>query len=172
MKVHSNSVTNKYLGNQFGKYGTQLMQDKAISTRSFEVSWSELPLNTKSLALIFVDHDAIPACGFSWIHWTVANIDPNKVKHLPENASVELDLLEGVNSFSSPLAPDSWKLTHEEAISYGGCAPPDKDHGYTIELYALDSMLDLKRGFYANELLHAIDEHVLDSAKLRVWYRA
>ncbi|MCE3267767.1 MAG: YbhB YbcL family protein [Burkholderiales bacterium] len=170
MKIQSKNINNGYLDDQFGKYGTQVIKDTQVINRSFEVSWSEIPANTKSLALIFVDHDAIPVCGFSWVHWTVANIDP-KLQHLPENASVELDLTEGITSFNAPLAPEVWKLDTEQATGYGGCAPPDKDHGYTLELYALDSILDIKRGFYTNELLNAMDGHILDQAKLRVWYR-
>jgi len=170
MQIHSKSVKNGYLEDQFGKYGTQVLKGKQVITRSFELSWSDVPINTKSLALIFIDHDAIPVCGFSWVHWTVANIDP-QLTCLPENASVDLNLLEGVTSFNAPLAPAEWRLTREEATGYGGCAPPDKDHGYTIKLYALDCMLDLERGFYTNELLHAMSGHVLDRAGLRAWYR-
>jgi len=138
--------------------------------RSFQLSWSDLPANTQSLALIFIDHDAIPVCGFSWIHWTVANIDP-KIKELPENASLDMNLLQGVTSWSSPIVPEDWRLSCDDAIGYGGCAPPDKEHKYTITLYALDCKLNLARGFYANELLNSMEGHLLDTATLTALYR-
>ena len=39
-------------------------------------------------------------------------------------------------------------------------APPDKPHTYTIHVFALDTALPLERGFYMNELYHAMDGHV------------
>jgi Raf kinase inhibitor-like YbhB/YbcL family protein len=169
MKIYSNSIVNGYFDPKFGKHGTQFF--KNMPSRSFHLAWDDLPVNTKSLALVFIDHDAITPMGFTWIHWVVANIDP-ALTELPENASVEQNLLQGVNSWRSPLLPEADRLTREEASHFGGCAPPDQPHRYTIKLYALNTLLDLKPGFPLNELLHTVEGHVLDKAKIYGWYRA
>lgn len=44
---------------------------------------------------------------------------------------------------------------------YMGPYPPDKDHVYTLTVYALDCELPLENGFYMNDLRHAIEGHVL-----------
>ncbi len=168
MKIYSNSIVNGHLLDKFGNRGSQFLNNKKAS-RSFQLSWSDLPENTKSLALIFIDYDAIPVCGFSWIHWTVANIDPT-INELPENASVDMNLLQGVTSWYSKLLPEDWKLSKEEAIGYGGCAPPDNPHQYTIKVYALDKKMNLEQGFYANELLKAMAGHILGKAKISAIY--
>ncbi len=168
MKIFSNSIHNGQFDKAMGKFGTQVYRGK-MPSRSFHLAWQDLPKNTKSLALTFLDYDAIPVCGFCWIHWTVANIAPSFAE-LPENASVEGELLQGVNSWASGIVPEEWHLSHEEATAFGGCAPPDKPHVYTIELYALDKKLDLKSGFYMNDLLHAMKGHVLAKAALEAEY--
>lgn len=168
MKIYSTSIINGHLEDRFGNRGSQFLNGKKAS-RSFQLSWDNLPEGTKSLALIFIDYDAIPVCGFSWIHWTAANIDPN-IKELPENASIDMDLLQGLTSWYSKFLPNDWRLSKEEAIGYGGCAPPDKPHQYTIKLYALSKVLDLKSGFYANELLKAMDGYILGKAKITAIY--
>ena len=134
------------------------------------MSWEGLPANTQSLALVFLDHDAIPVCGFTWIHWLVANIDP-ALKELPENASIEMDLLEGLTSWSSGIVPEEFRLKKEDDVGFGGCAPPDKEHLYTIELYALDIKLNLKNGFFMNELLKEMKGHILDKGTLEALYK-
>lgn len=169
MKVYSNNITSGHLDLQVGKFGVQMVKSK-VPTRSFHIAWEDLPEKTKSLALTFVDHDAIPVCGFSWIHWTVANINPADGS-LPENASEELDLLEGINSWASPLLPSITKLLDEEATAYGGCAPPDRPHLYTIEVYALDTLLNLKPGFYMSDLYHAMHGHMLAKVRLEAVYK-
>lgn len=169
MKIDSNNIQDNYFSDNIGKHGTEFLQDKK-PTRSFHLAWEGLPKATKSLAIIFEDEDAIPVCGFSWIHWTVANIDP-ALKELPENASQDMDLLEGVTSWSSGILPEEWQLKKEDDIGFGGCAPPDKDHRYTINVYALNTTLNLKPGFYKNELVWAMQGHVLEKASLCAFYR-
>lgn len=169
MDVYSTGIENDFFADHFGHRGSQFLKNKKPN-RSFQVGWRHIPKNTVSLALVFIDHDAIPVCGFTWIHWTVANIDPT-LQELPENASVEMKLLEGVTSWASPFVPDAWKLDHADATGFGGCAPPDQTHRYTLELYALDTKLPLKRGFYLNEMLKAMEGHVLDKATLTAYYR-
>lgn len=169
MKIYSKNIKNGYLEAAFGKYGTQFLQNKKPS-RSFQLSWEALPSETVSLAIIFTDADAIAVCGFDWIHWTVANIDPT-LKELPENASLDMDLLQGLTSWSSGLLPDSLRIDKKDDAGFGGCAPPDKDHQYTITVYALDKKLNLKKGFYMNELLWAMEGHILAKATLYAKYK-
>jgi Raf kinase inhibitor-like YbhB/YbcL family protein len=169
MKITSNSIVNGYFKKEIGKHGLAFVKGIKPSY-SFHLAWQDLPVDTVSLALVFVDHDAIPVCGFAWIHWTVANIDPS-LNELPENASVDMNLLEGVTSWSSGIIPEDWRLSAADATGFGGCAPPDKDHLYTIELYALNKQLTLTRGFPMNELLKAMNGHVLDSCRLEAIYK-
>ena len=168
MKIYSNNIIDGYFDAKIGSRGTQFLKNKP--SYSFQLGWSDLPAGTKSLAIVFDDPDAIPVCGFSWIHWAVANIDPT-LGALPENASEKMDLLEGVTSWVSGLLPESIKLSKEDATGFGGCAPPDKAHRYTIDVYALDKMLNLSRGFYLNEMLNAMEGHVLSHAQLSALYK-
>lgn len=170
MKIISNSIVNGYFNDEIGHRGTHFAKN-IMPNYSFHLAWENLPVNTQSLALIFLDHDAIPVCGFTWIHWLIANIDPT-LKQLPENASASMKLLEGVNSWNSSIIPAEWQLNKEDATHFGGCAPPDKEHLYTITLYALDKKLELTRGFSMNELLKAMKEHILDEASLEALYKA
>ncbi|MCX7122629.1 MAG: YbhB/YbcL family Raf kinase inhibitor-like protein [Gammaproteobacteria bacterium] len=169
MKISSKNITNDHIADAFCHHGTQF--EGTMPSRSLQLSWSDLPKETVSLAIFFDDLDAIPVCGFSWIHWVVANIDPF-LGELPENASLEMPLLEGINSWASPIIPAEWKLSVENAAHFGGCAPPEKTHFYTLKMYALDKKLDLKRGFFANMLFHEMRGHVLDEASLNFWCKA
>lgn len=168
MKLYSASIKNGFLEDRFGHRGNEIYKN-TMPTRSFHLSWEDLPKSTQSIAVVFIDYDAIPVCGFPWIHWSIANVDPNAELH--ENESVEGDLLEGVSSWASRFLPDELKLSHEEATAFGGCAPPDKPHEYSIEVYALDTLLDLKKGFYLNELMHKMKGHVLAKATLSAMYK-
>ncbi|GHU45133.1 hypothetical protein FACS1894111_13280 [Clostridia bacterium] len=45
---------------------------------------------------------------------------------------------------------------------YIGPTPPKRDHKYTLALYALDcDTLNLREGFYLNELHDAMEGHIL-----------
>ncbi len=168
MKLSSKNLHDGYLDTVCGN-NTHLTNEikNGICLHSFHLAWEDLPPNTKSLALIFDDPDAIPVCGFSWIHWTVANINPN-LNELEENISNhDTTLIQGRTSWSSKL------LGHEcekDFSGYGGCAPPDKTHTYRVTVYALDTILDLNKGFYCNELIHAMEGHVIDSCTLNMKY--
>lgn len=172
MQVHSNSILKDYLKPEFGKHGQEFTKEGKPS-RSFQISWSQLPENTKSLALILIDHDAIPVCGFSWVHWTVANIDP-KLGELPENASRTLPLLQGRTSWSAPILRDSslskLYVQPDQDAYYGGPAPPDTDHLYTLNIYALDTLLQLQPDFLMNALLQGMKGHILEHTTLEAYY--
>lgn len=170
MKLESLSISNGFLNEKHGKYASDSLKLLNVPIISPHLMWGELPSKTVSLALIMQDYDAIPVCGFSWIHWLVANIDP-ALNGLPENSSRELKgLVQGKNSLASKqICGDQ----PDEVINfYGGPRPPDKDHDYQFELFALDTSLDLSTGFRMNDLLKAMEGHVIDNVRLIGKYKA
>ena len=120
------------------------------------LSWSGLPPGTKSLALIVDDPDAPDpkAPKMTWVHWVLYNL-PAGVSGLAENAGKDglpAGTLEGLND---------WKRT-----GYGGPCPPIGRHRYFHKLYALDRVLpDLGRP-KKEELLRAMEGHLLGQAEL------
>jgi Raf kinase inhibitor-like YbhB/YbcL family protein len=94
------------------------------------LTWSEVPPNARSLALIVDDPDAPdPAAPKrTWVHWVLYNL-PAADGALPEGVKHRLPpgTREGLND---------WKRT-----GYGGPCPPIGRHRYFFKLYALDTVL-------------------------------
>ncbi len=137
---------------------------------SFPINISGVPAGTHSLAFSFVDHDAIPVGGFTWIHWLAANI-PATTTQIPENASQTgaIPMIQGNNSTAGGYVGETDpKVTQH----YVGPYPPDKDHRYSFKLFALDTELPLQSGYWLNECHDAITGHVLATAKTQVIGRA
>lgn len=87
-----------FLPDKYAKKAAPEFQLKDHPIVSFPIDIQDAPAGTQTFALTLVDFDAIPVCGFAWIHWTAANI-PVELNHLPENASRELhDFIQGNNS--------------------------------------------------------------------------
>ncbi|AMC08703.1 YbhB/YbcL family Raf kinase inhibitor-like protein [Turicibacter sp. H121] len=161
MKLSSQGIVNGVIHDRYGKRGP--MNEYEMPTVSLPLKIEDAPANTVSYALVLEDKDAFPVCGFSWIHWTAANITKTQ---LQENESQSAtDFIQGVNSWISDGTPV------EACNYYGGMAPPDAPHVYEIHVYALDTMLDLKQGFNYNELYHQMDGHILDQATLKGIYK-
>lgn len=121
--------------------------------RSPPLKWSDPPKGTHSYALICEDPDA-PRGTFT--HWVVFNI-PAVARELSEDqprAGVQANgLTQGTNSFGS--------------LGYNGPKPPPgKPHRYFFKLYALDRLLDLAAGATKEQLLQAMDGHVVGEAPL------
>lgn len=161
MIVECSAIENGKFLDKFGKRGTQF-NSLGMCTYSPEIVISEAPAKTKSYALILEDRDAIPLDGFSWIHWTVANVRKDEIA---ENESIKGTLLQGATTWSAGKPEDRL-----ESAVYGGMAPPDCDHVYRLAVYALDAVLDLEQGFYANELYKVMKGHVLDKKVLEAIY--
>lgn len=163
-ELTSSGIENGYIKERYGKYGTQNI--KGMPSLSLPLSWRDIPKGTKSFAIIMDDYDAIPVTGFTWIHWTA--IIPGNIRELEENASLKnKKIVQGVNSWVSSMGG----LTRAEASHFGGPAPPDKEHTYTITLYALDKKIDLKNGYYLNELYKKMDGHILGKTVLKGKYK-
>lgn len=108
------------------------------------------PENTKSLALIMDDPDAMGAVGKIWVHWIVWNINPGD--EFQEN-SIPPQCLEGKTDF--------------DEIGYGGPAPPDKEHTYVFKMYALSERINANSGCSKNELEELMNNLIIDETVLK-----
>lgn len=162
-------LINGYLPDKYGKYAPaqDMLADHPV--RSFPIQITDAPTNTKSFALVFVDFDSTPVCGFTWIHWLAANL-PTTMTDIPENASrsAKGQFVQGNNSNAGRLVNGDDRIIS----GYVGPQPPDKDHDYTLTVYALDSTLPLTDGYWLNDFLHAAKGHVLAKAKATLPSRA
>ncbi|QGU32144.1 YbhB/YbcL family Raf kinase inhibitor-like protein [Thermochromatium tepidum] len=118
--------------------------------------WENLPEGTRSLVLIVDDPDAPdPAAPrMVWDHWILYNIPP-ECGGLPEDAArtgLPAGTREGINS---------WGRT-----GYGGPCPPIGRHRYFHRLYALDVCLADLGTPRKDDLLLAMDDHILGHAEL------
>jgi len=119
------------------------------------LAWGNLPEGTKELALICDDPDAPRE--EPWVHWVIYKI-PADAGGLPEGVAKDAELqeppgaLQGQNSW-----PDG------QMVGYRGPMPPEGHgpHRYFFKLYALDGPLDVKPGATKEELLQAMEGHVL-----------
>lgn len=165
------ALENGLLADRFGKYAEAEDRLEGFPVRSFPISIEGVPEQAKSLAVAFIDFDAIPVGGFCWIHWTACNVPPD-IALIPEDASRtgSVPMVQGRNSNWSPMAHGSENpLVHSR---YCGPQPPDATHVYTLRVYALDCEFDLGEGFYLNELRRAMAGHVLEKATVELPSRA
>ena len=164
-------LENGLLPDRFGKYAADEYLLEGHPIRSFPIAVDDVPQGAASLALTFLDWDAIPVGGFCWIHWIACNFPP-QTRLIPENASAQgsITCVQGSNSDFSPFAGgyDNPDLIHR----YVGPQPPDATHDYTLTVYALDCELDFSDGYYLNEFRRAICGHVLAEASLELPSRA
>ena len=121
------------------------------------LSWTGVPPETRSLALICDDPDA-PAG--TWDHWVLYNIPADAIglpASVPAKAILDNGAVHGSNSWGR--------------IGYGGPCPPGGTHRYFFKLFALGALLDLKGGATASQLLEAIKGHILAQGQLMGKYQ-
>ena len=129
------------------------------------ISWGEAPAGTMSLALVV---DSNQHAGPPWVHWVLWGI-PADAQSLPEEVP---------NTALAPsVGPNAAQGTNTEAkIGWTGpCPSPvllSRGHQesavatYTFKLFALDTELTLGTETTKNDLLEAIDGHILAGGEL------
>lgn len=148
---------------KYAKAATETVHGMAVNSFPFEVT--NLHEATKTLAWTLIDYDAVPVCGFPYIHWLVANV-PVYHAQIKENFSrLDQEHLEGKNSLVSKFLPAEVKEIDQQYI---GPKPPDKDHQYLLTVYGIDKDLDLENGFYLNDFLRAIEGHIVEEASINL----
>lgn len=165
--LKSKGIIQGVIEDRFGIKSDEVIQN--VPQRSLSYEWEGAPEGTKSYAIVFQDYDNVPDEGFSWIHWLAADI-PADVTLLEENASrTDSSLIQGTNSWSMPYGPYEG-IDRDLTLHYGGPAP-EREHEYETRIYALDTVLGMEPGFYYNELLRAMEGHVLAEAVLKGYYK-
>lgn len=120
------------------------------------LSWSGIPAETRSLALVVDDPDAPdPAAPKrTWVHWVLYNLPPdaNGLPMAVKHGDLPRGTQEGLND---------WKRK-----GYGGPCPPIGRHRYFHKLYALNTILSELRNPTKSDLEKAMQGHVIQEAQL------
>lgn len=123
-----------------------------------DLFWRNLPEGTRQLALILDD----PVFGMpAFVHWVAYNI-PVSASGLPEGLSADAIVaypgLEGMINGANGT----------RRTGYFGPRPPadGKVHTYNFRLYALDYELNLPDGYNKQNLLQAMEGHILATGLL------
>ncbi len=112
---------------------------------------SDVPANTKSLALIMEDPDAKAA---PFVHWLLWNIPPQATM-----------IKQGETKGYSQGRTTSGKL------GYVGPCPPTGAHHYFFTLYALDNVPTVPVDSEKKELEKTMTGHLIETAQLLGMYR-
>jgi Raf kinase inhibitor-like YbhB/YbcL family protein len=121
------------------------------------LSWSGLPEEAESIALICDDPDAPMG---TWVHWVLFNL-PANADGLPEDVPASKTLRNGAGHGKNDF----------KRLGYGGPCPPGGTHRYYFKVYALDTMLDCEPGITKAELLKAMEGHILAEGQLMGRYQ-
>jgi len=120
------------------------------------LDWSRGPSGTASFALIMDDLDA-----GNFTHWVIYNLPPDArglPEAVPRDEKLDRRALQGKNG--------------GRKIGYFGPSPPKgSPHRYCFTLYALDKSLDLAAGASKEQVLQAMDGHVLAQSQLTGIYQ-
>lgn len=116
------------------------------------LQWSSLPADVESIVLICEDPDAPSGL---WTHWIIFNL-PAETKGVSEFI-MEREVLEngaqqGLNDFGT--------------IGYRGPCPPGGSHRYYYRIYALDVLLELPSRINRQDLLEAMNGHIIDQGQI------
>lgn len=126
--------------------------------KSPQLSFSNVPSGTKSLALIVVDPDA-PNKNF--VHWIIYNIpgtSSSLEQDIPRSESLENGIKQGTN--------DAQQIGY-----FGPCPPPGETHRYIFKVFALDTTLTLSDDGNKKELTKAMKGHIIGKGKLVGLYK-
>jgi hypothetical protein len=117
-----------------------------------DLSWTDVPEKTASVALIVDDPDAPRG---NWVHWVLFDLPPTVLglpEKIPSQQVLETGGVHGKNDFGR--------------LGYGGPCPPSGTHRYFFTLSALDVELRLPPNSTRDQVEKAMQGHVLAKARL------
>ena len=122
-------------------------------------NWSGSPAGTASFALIMDDPDA------AYTHWVVYNLPPD-IGGLPEAVPKDEEL--AIGGIQGKIG--SGGIGYPTGY-FGPCPPQNSLHHYRFILYALDKSLDMSEGASKDEVMQAMQGHILAQGQLIGVYR-
>ncbi len=131
---------------------------------SIDLSWDNLPEGTVELAL--VADDPVAPMPMPFVHWVAYNI-PASAPGLPAGMAAD-PVVAGEPSLNGMING----VNGLRRTGYFGPRPPvdGKLHAYHYRVYALDAALGLEQGLNKEQLLAAIEGHVLGTGMLMGHY--
>jgi Raf kinase inhibitor-like YbhB/YbcL family protein len=152
---------------KLGGWGLPYTEYAPGRAKSPAIMLSDLPSETKALAVIMEDPDATAPKPF--VHWLMADLTP--ANEIPANVLPGDETAFGVAARPTPTTMISTVVRYggvqggnsHGTVAYYGPKPPvgDPPHRYHFTVYALDAKLGLKPGFNRVGLLKAMQGHVL-----------
>jgi hypothetical protein len=138
--------------------GSQIPKGYTCAMKHFNsppLQWRNPPQGTVSFAVIFHDTDAAPRKNTMDVtHWILWNIPATQSR-----------LQTGIQPGTSPNGIVQGKNIRGVDGYQGPCPPPGgTPHHYVFEMYALDTSLSLPAGSTREELLNAMNGHVIGKA--------
>ena len=129
-----------------------------------QITWSNLPAGTVQLALVM--DDPVAPTPEPFVHWVAYNIPANAAE-LPEGLTKDAEV-SGVAGLEGMING----VNGIRQTGYFGPRPPvdGKLHAYHFRIYALDTALNLPAGLNKQQLLEAINGHVLGTGMLMGHY--
>jgi Raf kinase inhibitor-like YbhB/YbcL family protein len=129
-----------------------------------QITWSNLPEGTVQLALVM--DDPIVPMPQPFVHWVAYNI-PADAAELPEGLTKEANVT-GVAGLDGMING----VNGIRQVGYFGPRPPvdGKLHAYHFRIFALDAALNLDAGLNKEQLMAAIEGHVLGTGMLMGHY--
>ena len=135
------------------------------------LDWADVPEGTQSFAVI-VHSTESQASDEAWIHWVIWNLPADLTgleEGIKEDATLENGARQGLNSvgvvgYLGPCPPPL--ISRHASVPGGGSNPKQEIEKYNFEVYALDVILDLAPGATRQQLLEAMDGHILGAGEL------
>lgn len=125
------------------------------------LTWGDPPAGTRAFAVVMEDQDeTIGHLRRRYIaHWLAFDLRPDR-REMPEGPA------------GQPMAGDEHTGTNDvRTPGYAGpCPDAGSTHHYRITVYALDTRLDLPSSTDGQQLLTAIDGHILAQGKIGATY--
>lgn len=113
-------------------------------------------LNAPYLAIVMDDPDASKGTFTHWLAWNIPSISEIPGNIPPESRVFHpISAAQGIN--------DSGKIGY-----VGPCPHPGRVHHYHLKVYGLDTMLDLAPGAGRDDLIAAMQGHILQSGEIVV----
>ena len=119
------------------------------------LDWNQAPAGTVSFALIMDD----PEAG-NYTHWVIFNLPPNS-SNLPEDVPKVEKLASGALQGKIASGGIGYPIGY-----FGPCPFKGSSHHYRFILYALDTSLDLAAGASKEQVLKAMEGHILAQSQL------